>query len=97
MIRPVQVEARDGYKIWVKFDDGVEGEVDLSNLVSRGGLFKSWEDREFFELVSVADYNAIKWGEGGFHELCGDSLYMKITGLTAREFNDRSKQQVTHA
>ena len=40
MIEPVQVEARKNHSIWIKFEDGVEGEVDLSSMIERGGLFK---------------------------------------------------------
>ena len=38
MIKPVWVKALEGYCIWVKFSDGVEGEVDLSSLRKRGAF-----------------------------------------------------------
>ncbi len=97
MIKPVQVEARKDYRIWVKFEDGVEGKVDLSNLIERGGLFKEWEDRGFFEKVRVADHDVIKWGNSDFHELCADSLYLTITGISADEYPERAKQNLIHA
>ena len=97
MIKPIQVESRDGYKIWVKFEDGIEGEVDLSGFVARGGLFKKWEDREFFENVWIPEDNVLKWGDSDFHELCGDSLYMKITGMSFDEYSQRVNQNLIHA
>ena len=33
-LKPVSVEARDGYKIWLSFSDGVEGEIDVSDVVA---------------------------------------------------------------
>ena len=36
MLTPVEVKALDNYRLWVKYSDGVEGVVDLSNLVGDG-------------------------------------------------------------
>ncbi len=97
MIKLTQVEARNNHKIWLKFEDGVEGEVDLSNLVARGGLFKRWEDRAFFESVRITEDDVVKWGDSDFHELCGDSLYMEITGISFDEYSERVNQNLIHA
>ena len=50
MTRVVDVEAREGFAIWVRFDDGTAGKVDLDDLAGRG-VFKSWADRRVFESV----------------------------------------------
>ncbi len=42
MIRPTEVDERDGYRIWLKCSDGSAGEVDLSHLAGRG-VFEIWE------------------------------------------------------
>ena len=97
MIKPIQVEARKNYRIWIQFEDGVEGEVDLSNIVERGGLFKEWEDRSFFESVWIPEDDVVKWGDSDFHELCGDSLYMKITGISFDEYSQRVDQHLVNA
>lgn len=35
----VEVEPRGGYRLWIQFQDGVEGEVDLGpELTFQGGL-----------------------------------------------------------
>ena len=83
MVKPIAVKALEGYRIWIKFDDGVEGELDLSHHAGRG-VFKAWEDRAFFEAVEVPDYPAISWP--GELDLCGDALYMELTGMTVEEF-----------
>lgn len=77
MIRPTDVEPRDGCRIWLRYADGVAGEVDLSHLAGHG-VFKAWVDRAFFEGVYVTDAGAIAWGED--IELCPDALYMRLTG-----------------
>lgn len=45
-------EARPGYRVWIGFEDGVEGEVDLSDLVGEG-VFRLWEDPREFEKVYI--------------------------------------------
>ena len=79
---PVEVEPRDGFRIWVKFDDGVSGEIDLSHLAGKG-VFKAWDDPEFFKGVYVSPYRAIAWSEE--LDICPDTAYMEVTGLTAEE------------
>ncbi len=48
--RPVKVEAREGYRIWLEYSDGVSGDVDLSHLAGYDA-FKIWKDRECFQSV----------------------------------------------
>ena len=81
-VRPINVEARDGYRIWLEYADGVSGEVDLSD-VAGDGIFKAWEDRAFFESVHLTPHRAIAWNDE--IDLCADALYMEITGLTFEE------------
>ena len=78
----VEVEACEGYRIWVRFDDGVSGEVDLSHLAGKG-VFKAWDDPEFFKGVYVAAGHAIAWSEE--IDMCPDAAYMEVTGLTVEE------------
>ena len=39
--QPIEVKPLENHRIWVKYSDGVEGEVDLSNLVGKG-VFVVW-------------------------------------------------------
>ena len=41
MIKPVAVKALVWFRIWVKFSDGVEGEVDLSHLRHKGACSRA--------------------------------------------------------
>ena len=82
MIRPIVVEARDGYRIWLRYSDGAAGEVDLSHLAGRG-VFAAWDDRTFFEAVRLEDHGAVAWGEE--LELCPDALYMQLVGKSVAE------------
>ncbi len=85
MIRPVEVEARDGYRLWLRYSDGVSGEVDLSHLVGRG-MFEAWQEPENFKKVFIAQHRSIAWDEE--IELCPDAIYMELTGKTLEELPD---------
>ena len=80
--RPVAVEPRDGFRIWLKYDDGEEGEVDLSD-IPRRGFFAAWNDRSVFESVYITEYRSVAWTED--IDACPDYLYMKLTGKTLEE------------
>lgn len=82
MIEAVQVEPRDGYRIWLLYSDGASGEVDLSDMVGRG-VFEVWLDRTCFEGVHLSEHGSIAWSDD--IELCPDALYMELTGKSAQE------------
>lgn len=51
------------YRVWIQFDDGLEGEVDLNHLVGKG-VFKAWKSVEFFNQVRVdPKTDTLCWGE----------------------------------
>ena len=79
LVKPTRAEAREGYRIWIKFDDGVQGMIDLNGFVGRG-VWKAWEDRTFFESVGITPYRAIGWGESDDLDMCADWAYRLITG-----------------
>ena len=82
MIEAVEVAPRAGYRIWLRYSDGVAGEVDLSDMAGLG-VFDVWLNRLFFEKVHVSDHGSIAWSDD--IELCADALYMELTGKTAEE------------
>jgi len=75
-------KATPGRRLWLRFADGVEGEVGLANLVGKG-VFKAWEDPEVFGRVRVERGRRVAWGEG--IDPCADSLYLEITGKKPEE------------
>lgn len=77
LVRPTEVKALNHYKIWLRYSDGVSGEVDLSYLAGKG-IFRIWEKRKNFENVQLSESGSVTWGDE--IELCPDSLYLKLTG-----------------
>jgi hypothetical protein len=82
VFEPVDVEALPGYRIWIRYRDGVEGEVDLSHLAGRG-VFALWNDRGEFDKVHIGPGHAIVWSDEV--ELCPDAIYLRLTGRSPEE------------
>ena len=62
-VRITACKAQPNYKLWICFDDGLSGEVDLSRLVGRG-VFSAWNDVDFFNNVHVDKISeTVVWGE----------------------------------
>ena len=81
----VEVEARGRFTIWVRFDDEVSGEVDLSHLEGFG-VFKAWDDSGFFESVYLSENGVPAWGEGeDVIDIDALKLHMDLTGKTAED------------
>jgi hypothetical protein len=75
----VAIRALPGHRLWLRYKDGAEGEVDLSGIVGKG-VFRALEDQRVFETVRVTEGRWVTWGED--MELCADALYMELTGKT---------------
>jgi len=76
-LRPVAVQPREGYRIWLRYADDAEGEVDLSDLAGKG-VFAAWLDRNFFCDVRIAEGGEIAWRNE--IDLCRHALYLRLTG-----------------
>ena len=87
----VEVRALEPYRIWLRYDDGVEGEVDLSDMAGQG-VFAAWEDRSFFAGVHLGPAGSIAWSHR--IDMCGDALYLEITGMTPEELFPRLRDAV---
>ena len=73
----VEVRAVKNHHLFVRYEDGSSGEVDLSGFVGKG-VFTAWERPGVFEKVTLADAGHPEW-PGGL-DLCPDFLYMQLTG-----------------
>lgn len=53
----------ENYRIWIQFDDGLSGEVDLSYLAGKGVL-TAWNTPGFFNSVHVdPKSDTVAWSE----------------------------------
>ncbi len=94
MKKPIAVRALPSYRIHLKYDDGLEGDIDLSEFVGKGP-FAQWDDVAFFQRVEIGPHREIRWNDD--IELCPDAMYMKISGLTAEQYFSKAPMELTHA
>lgn len=75
--RLAAVFARPGYRLAVRFLDGLEGEVDLSGLIfsPAAGVFARLADEALFSKVFV-ELGAVTWPDGP--DLAPDAMYRAI-------------------
>jgi hypothetical protein len=64
MLHVTEVQPRGGYRLWLRFDDGAEGEVDLGPELE-GPIFEPLRDPHVFAQVAVdPDARTITWPNG---------------------------------
>ena len=78
----------DDHRLYLRFEDGVEGVVRLKELIPFEGVFAALREHSFFEQVRVnAELGAICWPNGA--DLDSDVLYAALTGRPLPSFEAR--------
>jgi hypothetical protein len=73
------VQPLENHCLHLRFEDGVEGSVDVAALVKFTGVFSPLRDRRYFLQVRVnPDLGTICWPNGA--DLDPDVLYASVTG-----------------
>lgn len=80
MVRDViEVRPLEGYRVFLRFDDGVQGEIDLEPLLSPfDGVFAPLRELARFREVFVDDGGTIAWPNGV--DLAPEILYSMTSG-----------------
>ena len=61
------------YKVWIAFDDGQEGDIDLTKtLKNRNGVFKPLQDINYFKNFKIEN-DTLSWENGA--DLAPEFLY----------------------
>lgn len=95
MKRITSVQPLPGHQLKLRFNDGVEGVVDLSAEVGRG-VFAAWRDANHFNAVRpVLGGRALEWP--GEIDLCADALYLEVTGKQVEDIFPHWKRELAHA
>lgn len=92
MIKLIEVKGMPDFKLFLKYENGKEGVVDLS-YIERRGIFDIWNEPGKFQSVYMnTEVNAPAWSD----ELDLDpfNLYLKLIGKTFEEYQ-KEKQTVS--
>lgn len=86
MIKITDVQHIGGYRLLLRFEDGVEGVVDIASQISFEGVFKPMRDPEFFQRVRInRTWGTIEWP--GKIDFDPETLYEEVTGRSlVREY-----------
>jgi hypothetical protein len=77
------VEPLGDYRLRIRFEDGVEGVVDLAGTLGFQGVFEPLRDAAYFRQVRVdPELGTIVWPNGA--DLDPDVLYSQISGIPIR-------------
>ena len=71
------VNPLENFCLYVKFSDGIEGKVDLSEFAGKG-VFALWNDYSLFEKVIIGSSGELLWNENV--DMDGLGIYLKLTG-----------------
>ncbi len=73
----INVKVLEDYKLYLQFEDGCAGEIDISKIVPFEGVFKQLEEKAFFDRVFVnPEIGTICWENGA--DLAPSLLYKSI-------------------
>jgi hypothetical protein len=86
----VEVKPLTTFRLFIRFEDGLEGDVDLNDLVRFEGVFAPLRDQARFAEVRVhPELGTVCWPNGA--DLDPDVLYAKISGKPIRVTMPRSR------
>jgi hypothetical protein len=68
-----------GYKVWLSFNDGAQGEIDLSSELY-GEIFEPLKDQHFFRSFTL-DGHTLSWSNGA--DFAPEFLRERIAGWVA--------------
>ena len=93
-MKVVQAKPLSDYRLHLRFENGREGDVDLSSWVGQG-VFSAWQKPGVFAQVKITPEGAVAW-PGGV-DVCPDSLYLKMTGQSAETLFPSLAKPLVHA
>jgi hypothetical protein len=88
-----EVKPLKNYRLYVKFSDGAQGEIDLSELAGKG-VFALWNDYSQFETVAIGSTGELAWND--VVDLDGLGIYLKLTGKKPEDILPKLRER-SHA
>lgn len=79
----IEVAVRPAYKLFVRFEDGVSGEIDVAAATDFAGVFALLRDEAVFASVVVnRELGTVQWFNGA--DLDPDVIYAGLTGRSVQ-------------
>lgn len=94
MTKLVEVRTLDNYRLWLRYANGVEGVVDLSDHVGKG-VFALWEEPREFAQVTIGSSGELIWNDQV--DMDPDALYLRLTGKKPEDIFPRLRELMPDA
>jgi hypothetical protein len=79
MLEIVEAKPMCDHRLYLRFNDGAQGELDIAQIVAFEGVFAALADQRFFQQVYVdADWGTVCWP--GDLDLAPEPLWERIAG-----------------
>ncbi|GGA54186.1 DUF2442 domain-containing protein [Okeania sp. KiyG1] len=90
----IEVNHQENYLLYLKFEDGKEGIVDISQLIEFTGIFAKLQDINYFKTVKLnPEWGTIYWENGA--DLDPDVLYSIVTNEPIPQYISRTTKDKT--
>jgi len=76
MVKLIEIKPKPNYRLWLKYSDGVAGEIDFSSHVGNG-VFAIWNDPKRFENVRIGPSGELSWSDEV--DVDSEAMYLRIT------------------
>ena len=89
----IEVKAIEKYKLFLRYDDGTAGILDVSESAGKG-VFAYWDIGDnFFKVHINPILNGITWSED--LDICPDGAYLELKGMNYSEWKEKNAPHAT--
>lgn len=90
----VAVKPLEGYQLFLRFADGIEGVVDISQLIPFTGVFAPLQEQAYFTSVQIhPELGTIVWDNGA--DLDPDVLYALVARKPTPDYSSPVRSSST--
>ncbi|NES67116.1 MAG: DUF2442 domain-containing protein [Okeania sp. SIO2D1] len=90
----IEVNHQENYLLYLKFEDGKDGIVDISQLIEFTGIFAKLQDINYFKTVKLnPEWGTIYWENGA--DLDPDVLYSIVTNEAIPQYISKTTKDKT--
>ncbi len=91
MEKIIEVKALDNYQLFVHFEDGTKGEIDLKHLLEFPA-FEPWKNYEFFKSVFIGGNNGVPtWNDD--LDIDALNIYLHLKGISFEEYVSKKNER----
>ena len=95
MITLTEAKYIDGYRIWIKFSDGLGGIVDFTDIIHNYPVARPLAEQNEFQRFYLDDWPSLAWPCG--FDFSPEGLYERATGQSVPWLHNNEAEELTNA